>query len=71
MFDALEAGTSDKVASVEDVERLVAAAGDLPWEHAEAVGEGEEFRAESPQGDHGSALSFEETVVHGSVVAAV
>jgi hypothetical protein len=71
VFDALEAGETDKVASVADVEHLVAAAGDLPWEQGEAVGEGEEYRAESKGGDHASALSFHDTVVHGSVVAAV
>jgi len=71
VFDALEAGETNKVASVADVEQLVAAAGDLPWEQGEAVGEGEEYRAESKRGDHASALAFEETVVHGSVVAAV
>lgn len=71
VFDALEAGATDKTASVADVEQLVAAAGDLPWEQSEPVGEGEEYRAESKRGDHASALAFEETVVHGSVVAAV
>jgi len=71
VFDALEAGETDRYASVTDVEQLVATAGDLPWEQGEAVGEGEEYRAESKRGDHASALAFEETVVHGSVVAAV
>ena len=71
VFDALEAGEAAQHASVADVEQLVAAAGDLPWEQAEPVGEGEEYRAESKQGDHASALAFEDTVVHGSVVAAV
>lgn len=71
VFDALESGESDKVASVADVEQLVAAAGDLAWEQSEAVGEGEEYRAESKRGDHASALALEETVVHGSIVPAV
>jgi hypothetical protein len=71
VFDALEAGTSDTVASVSDVEQLLATAGDLPWEPSEAVGEGEEYRAESKRGDHASALAFQETVVHGSMVTAV
>ena len=70
VFDALEVGETDKVASVTDVEQLVVAASDLPWEHSEAVGEGEEYRAESKRGDHASALAFHDTVVHGSVVAA-
>ncbi len=71
VFDALEAGATDQYASVADVEQLVATAGDLPWEQSAAVGEGEEYRAESNRGDHASALAFEETIVHGSVVAAV
>jgi hypothetical protein len=71
VFDALEAGETAQHASVADVERLVVAAGELPWEQGEAVGEGEEYRAESNRGDHASALAFEETVVHGSVVSAV
>ena len=37
----------------------------------EAVGEGTEFRAESKRGDHASALTLEDTLVHGSVIAAV
>lgn len=71
VFDALEAGETDKVASVADVEQLVAAVTDLPWDQAEAVGEGEEYRAESQRGDHASTLAFHDTVVHGSVVAAM
>ena len=71
VFDALEAGESDQRASVSDVELLIAAVGDLPWEQSKAVGEGQEYRAESKRGDHASALSFEDTVVHGSVISAV
>ncbi len=70
VFDALEAARTDKVASRADVEQLVANVGSWAWEAAEAVGEGEEYRAESERGDHASALAFEETVVHGSLVAA-
>ena len=71
VIDALEVGETDQHATVADVEQLVATAGDLPWEQGAAVGEGEEYRAESNRGDHASALSFEQTVVHGSIVAAV
>ena len=71
VFDALEAGKTDKVASVADVEQLLGTAGDLPWQQSETVGEGEEYRAESDDGDHASALAFEQTVVHGSVLAGV
>jgi hypothetical protein len=71
VFDALEVGETDQHASVADVEQLLATASDLPWEQSEAVGEGDEYRAESKRGDHASALAFEDTVVHGSVVAGV
>ena len=71
VFDALEAGESEKVASVTDVQLLVGSAADLHWEQSAAVGEGEELRAESDQGDHASALAIEQTVVHGSVLAGV
>ena len=71
VFDALEAGKTEKDASTSDVEQLLAAAGDLPWEQAEAVGEGEEYRAESKRGDHASALALDESVIHGSVMTAV
>lgn len=71
VFDALEAGAAEPLASVADVEQLLAAVGELPWAQSAAVGEGEEYRAESQRGDHASALVFEGAVVHGSVVAAV
>lgn len=71
VFDALEADDTDQYASASDVEQLVAAAGDLTWEQSEAVGEGEEYRAVSKRGDHASVLALEDTVVHGSLVAAV
>ena len=58
-------------ASVADVEQLLWAAGDLPWEQAKAVGEEEEYRAEPQRGDQAMALLFDKAVVHGSVVAAV
>jgi hypothetical protein len=53
------------------VEALIERALAMPWEPAKTVGEGDEYRADSPQGDHASALVLDESVVHGSVVAAV
>ena len=52
------------------LEQLVAAIGNSSWDRAEAVGDGEEYRAESKRGDHASALTCHDTLVHGSVVAA-
>ena len=70
VFDALEAGKTDHRAGVSNVEQLIADVAGLRWEQSPAIGEGEEFRAESTQGDHASALALAETVVHGSIVAA-
>ena len=49
---------------------LLGATGDLLWKQADAVGEGEEYRAKSKRGDHASALTFADAVVHGSMVTA-
>ena len=71
VFDALEAGERDQRASASDVERLLAIASELPWQQTDAVGEGEEYRAESKQGGHASALALRDAVVHGSLIVAV
>jgi hypothetical protein len=70
VLDALEAGADEAQAEAADVERVLKGLGDLSWEPAEAVGEGEELRASSEGGDHASALVFNEVLVHGSVVCA-
>lgn len=71
VFDALEAGDASATVEAPDVEALLVRASEMPWQETQAVGEGDEYRADSPQGDHASALVFEQAVVHGSVVAAV
>jgi hypothetical protein len=68
VLDALELGESKKQAEAADVERLLQGLDGLPWEPADSVGEGDELRAESPTGDHGSALVLNDVLVHGSVV---
>ncbi|NQU26292.1 MAG: hypothetical protein HQ567_33825 [Candidatus Nealsonbacteria bacterium] len=68
MLDALELGETEKQAEAADVGLLLKGLGNMPWQPAEPIGEGEEHRAESPNGDHASALAFEGVVVHGSVV---
>ena len=70
-FDAMEGGEVGAFATVAEVENLLRAASDLNWEEAQSVGEGEEFRTESPKGDIASVLVFEGAVLHGSVVTAV
>jgi ARG/rhodanese/phosphatase superfamily protein len=69
VFDALDV-KPDGQASMADVERLLAAANEMKWEPSPAVGEGEELRAESENGDHASALQFEGATIHGNVLMA-
>lgn len=69
VFDALEAKPSDRAVSTADVEEFLAVARGLPWEPAETVGEGEEYRAESGRGDCASALVLAGAMVHGSVLS--
>ena len=70
MLDALEVSESEKQAEAADVEGVLKGLGGLSWEPAEPVGEGEELRASSEQGEHASALVFDDVLVHGSVLCA-
>lgn len=70
VLDAIRAGKTKQHAQVQDVEQLIGATCDAKWDEVNAAGEGEEYRAEFAD-DYASALTFEETVVHGSVVAGV
>lgn len=58
----------NEAADIADVEQWISTTPSLRWEQAEAVGEGEEYRAESESGDHASALVFDGSVLHESVV---
>jgi len=71
ILDALELAGDTKQPDRAVVERALAELRNLSWESAETVGEGEEYRAASPRGDHASALVLDGTIVHGSVVCAV
>ncbi len=70
VLDTLEAPVEEKQAEAADVERVLNRLADLSWEPAEAVGEGEEYRAASEAGDHASALLLDGALVHGSVMCA-
>jgi len=70
VLDALEAPRNGAAPEPSEVDRIVSGLRDLPWDNVAPVGEGEEFRAESPSGDHASALSFDKVVIHGSLVTA-
>ena len=71
ILDALEVQRDEKQAERADVERALTGLSNLSWEPAEAIGEGKEYRVESPTGDHASALVFDDVLVHGSVVCAM
>jgi hypothetical protein len=70
ILDALVATESAEQPDAKSVEELLATSRALQWEQTPAVGEGEDFRAESPQGHYASALAYEGTVVHASVMPA-
>jgi hypothetical protein len=68
ILDALEVKQSERQVERSDVERLLTDLDGLPWESADPIGEGRELRAESPTGDHASALVLDDVLVHGSLV---
>ena len=70
VLDALEEQADQGQAEATDVERLLGTATGLPWEKAEPVGEGEEYRAQQGEEVHALALTFGTSSVHFSVVVA-
>ena len=75
VLDALEANADASRAEANqaeaaDVERLVATANAMPWQKADPVGEGDEYRASQGDEVHASALTLDHSPVHVSVVVA-
>lgn len=70
VLEALEASQTDDVTAATDVEQLLGLAKDFDWHNVDSVGEGSEYRAESPRGDYASALLLDGTMVHGSIMVA-
>jgi hypothetical protein len=68
VLDALEVQPGDTQVEVGEVERVIATVSNLPWEKADQVGEGEEYRA-SADGLLVSALVYQGVPVHASAVA--
>jgi hypothetical protein len=58
-------------AEVADVEQMLQRTRDAKWEATPPIGEGEEYRAEFANGSQASALTFQDALVHGSVLAGV
>lgn len=68
VMEALGSDSEEGLAEVDEVERLLTSADAASWEPVKPVGEGEEYRSEFEE-DHASVLTFEDTLVHGSVLA--
>jgi hypothetical protein len=69
ILDALEAGPSEERVEKTDAEKLLMTLRDLSWEQTPAVGVGDEFRYGGAD-QHASALVYDGSVVHGSLVLA-
>jgi hypothetical protein len=50
------------------VEDALAALSQSGWEKVQAVGDGEEYRATLNDGAQASALAFDDSLVHGSLL---
>jgi hypothetical protein len=71
VLDAQEDQAHDMPVDRAQVEEFLDKLRNLNWQSVDAVGEGEEARAESANGDHASVLSMNDVLVHGSFVAAI
>ncbi len=60
---------SGEGAEIADIEGLLETTRAANWQATAPIGEGEEYRAEFPNGDQASALTFQDFLVHGSVLA--
>ena len=70
VMDALEADSSAPSAEPAEVEGLLCRLRDSVWESTPPVGVGQEFRLDADSETHASALVFQDSVLHGSVVVA-
>ena len=69
IMDALEAGPAEERVEKADTEKLLVTLRDSSWEQTKAVGAGEEYRSGADD-KHASALVYDGSVVHGSLVMA-
>lgn len=70
VMDALETGEVEATPDAGQVQTMLSALQNAPWQPVPAVGVGEEFRADLEGDRHASALVREGAVVHGSLIAA-
>jgi hypothetical protein len=70
VLDALEAGPTEEQAGADRVQELLAHLRAAPWQQTQPAGVGEEYRSDTDDGKHASALVLNGSVVHGSLVVA-
>jgi hypothetical protein len=70
VLDALEEQIDSSPPEGADVERLLETVAAMPWDRAEPVGEGEDYRANLGEQLHASALTLGNAPVHVSVIVA-
>src|SRR5262249_12515140 len=69
-LDAVEAGTAGEQAGADRVGEALAHRRSAAWQQTQPVGAGEEYRSDTDDGRHASALVLGGAVVHGSLVTA-
>jgi hypothetical protein len=69
IMDALEAGSTEGRVEAAEVEKVLHSLPGGCWQKISAVGVGEEYRFDTEDDKHASALVFQDTVVHGSLIA--
>jgi hypothetical protein len=68
ILDAVGTNAVTEQVSQPAVEGMLTALRASPWEKVEPVGDGEEYRVRAGDGTQASALTFEDSLVHGSLV---
>jgi hypothetical protein len=70
VMDALEAGPAQEQVGMDKVEETLVSLRGAPWQQTQPVGVGEEYRSDTKDGRHATALVLGESVIHGSLVTA-
>ncbi len=69
ILDALEEASKEEPAETVGVSESLSLFRNAPWQQTKAAGAGEEYRFDSADDKHATALAFGETMVHGSLIA--
>ena len=70
VMDALEAGTTEERADDADVQKLLSLLRGASWQQITAVGARDEYRFDTNDDQHASALVFNDSLIHGSLITA-